>query len=101
MSFISRIKRDRHRKIEEKYARANGFFWLPCPLCGEPFGGHEVDWEAVHTFIDSQDSPGYGALICPRCVEERQGETFPLPLDGSDVVQVHWWPKQDEEEGKA
>ena len=23
------------------YAKINGYFWLPCPICGEYFGGHE------------------------------------------------------------
>lgn len=102
MKFISKRKEKKARRIEEKYAHANGFFWLPCPVCGEPFGGHEVDWDAVHAFVDSQDAPGYGALICPRCVGRHGGDaSFQDSLDSSQVVQVHWWPKQDEEEGSA
>lgn len=23
------------------YARMFGYFWLPCPVCGKHFGGHE------------------------------------------------------------
>ncbi len=26
---------------ERRYANENGYFWLPCPLCGKCFGGHE------------------------------------------------------------
>lgn len=24
------------------YARLAGYFWLPCPVCGRMFGGHEI-----------------------------------------------------------
>ena len=30
------------RWVHKAYARANGYFWLPCPRCGHYFGGHEV-----------------------------------------------------------
>jgi hypothetical protein len=34
---IWRFKRRAHRA----YAHAFGYFWIPCPICGIEFGGHE------------------------------------------------------------
>lgn len=31
----------RWRWVNRWYAKALFYFWLPCPICGEPFGGHE------------------------------------------------------------
>jgi hypothetical protein len=31
----------RLRRLHRAYAFINGYFWLPCPLCGRHFGGHE------------------------------------------------------------
>lgn len=31
----------RPRFIQKWYANIAGYFWLPCPLCGTKFGGHE------------------------------------------------------------
>lgn len=30
------------RKLNELYAKVAGYFWMPCPLCGKMFGGHET-----------------------------------------------------------
>jgi hypothetical protein len=30
-----------YREFHEAYARAHGLYWLPCVLCGHPYGGHE------------------------------------------------------------
>ena len=40
-----------------------GYFWLPCPICGENFGGFE--WG--ETLYDSWSS---GTGVCPACGEE-------------------------------
>lgn len=29
------------RIFHRLYAKALGYFWLPCPICGKYFGGHE------------------------------------------------------------
>lgn len=31
----------RFRRLNRWWANAFGYFWLPCPLCGFEFGGHE------------------------------------------------------------
>lgn len=30
------------RLLRRVYAALGGYFWLPCPACGEMFGGHEI-----------------------------------------------------------
>ena len=40
-----------------------GYFWLPCPICGENFGGHET---ADETLYDSWSS---GSSVCQDCGE--------------------------------
>lgn len=35
------------RFLHRFYAWAFGYFWLPCPVCGEMFGGHECSRESV------------------------------------------------------
>ena len=32
------------RVIHRIYARLFGYLWLPCPVCGKEFGGHEHVW---------------------------------------------------------
>ena len=44
-----------------------GYFWLPCPLCREPFGGHE--WRAGDALAGTHHS-GTGKLVCPKCGDD-------------------------------
>ena len=30
------------RTLNRIYAWLFGYFWLPCPVCGQMFGGHEI-----------------------------------------------------------
>lgn len=57
----------RPRWLNRIYARLLGYFWLPCPLCVEPFGGHEWLHDGRHDL-----SLGGGLKIgtCPRCPVE-------------------------------
>jgi len=32
----------RWRWLNRLYAGLFGYFWLPCPICARPFGGHET-----------------------------------------------------------
>lgn len=58
------------REPHRIYAHQYGYFWLPCKLCGTPFGGHEI-----HMTVSSNDParPGLGFSICPKCTVERTG----------------------------
>lgn len=54
------------RWMHRLYARTHHYFWLPCPRCGEMFGGHEVgEWpEAVLV-------AGSGlVVVCPSCDDQ-------------------------------
>ena len=73
-----------HRLLHELYARACGYFWLACPVCGRMFGGHES-----HTAsIMSED--GIARAVCPdpMCIYEagarntiRFRELYQPPVD--------------------
>lgn len=45
------------------YARINNYFWLPCPNCGEMFGG----WECGKGRTPDPDRPGISKMWCKRC----------------------------------
>ena len=42
------------------YASMFGYFWLPCPLCNEMFGGHEKKG-SLYTSLSS------GVCVCKNC----------------------------------
>jgi hypothetical protein len=53
------------RWIQQLYANVFGYFWLPCPLCGECFGGHE--WlDDCSLMINSCTGSG----VCANCYEK-------------------------------
>lgn len=56
------------RLFHRIYAFLFGFFWLPCPLCGEHFGGHE--WTAYDATLWETQSSGIG--VCKNCIPEAQ-----------------------------
>ena len=64
-------KKKRPRFIQWIYAFIHGYFWLPCPICGESFGGHEWAHDiytgggAIHP-----NMPSGGTGVCPDCVEK-------------------------------
>lgn len=35
------------RRLNHLYAQLTGYFWLPCPICGEMFGGHECGTQSL------------------------------------------------------
>jgi hypothetical protein len=43
--------RRRFRRLNQVYAFLASYFWLPCPICGEMFGGHECGTKSVGTRI--------------------------------------------------
>lgn len=53
----------RFRLLNMLYAHATAHFWLPCPLCGQMFGGHE--WKDGNDIPTGE--PGTGMGICPDC----------------------------------
>lgn len=61
-------KRKQPRSEQEAYAHAHGFFWLPCPLCLEPFGGHEDQKERGRV----QYAQSMGATVCINCTQKAE-----------------------------
>lgn len=65
------------RRINKWYANRNGYFWLPCPLCGKHFGGHE--WKDRKGKPSSIPTPergrGTGKGICPDCTLAGKGSS--------------------------
>lgn len=51
-----------NREAERQFANRNSYFWLPCPLCGEEFGGHEKSFEGVPINGD----PNHRQMVCPK-----------------------------------
>lgn len=65
--------------LHRLYAFFGGYFWLPCPLCGDHFGGHQWrDYDGLSADIDdpSGPEPSSGLAICPRCTRAGRGRTF-------------------------
>ena len=60
----------RSREEERLYAERHGFFWLPCPICAEPFGGHEWDGEGDDQTWYYEKHRGKGVCRKPECRAE-------------------------------
>lgn len=54
-----------NRLLNRLYARVMGYFWMPCPLCGEYFGGHE--WHPGASIHVIGDPVELNTGICVRC----------------------------------
>lgn len=76
------------RAWHRRYATWFGYFWLPCPLCREPSGGHE--WRPYRGRVDSIPDPAYppgtgrSIGICPRCTKAGYGWRQRMPIE--DVI---------------
>lgn len=61
------------RILHRIYAGLTGYFWLPCPICKEYFGGHEKNSGSLYSDRYS------GRTVCSNCVGEadkRNDELF-------------------------
>jgi len=72
------------RFLHRAYALLRGYFWLPCPMCGKKFGGHE--WRTVNASIPIMGSPGKGRGICQRCSEKHKEQISKR----WDEAHLHW-----------
>jgi hypothetical protein len=59
----------RFRLFNNLYAKLNGYFWLPCPLSGQFFGGHEWSEDGVGIPIVGKGNwlTGTSTGVCPDC----------------------------------
>ena len=53
----------------------SGYFWLPCPICGKNFGGHEWrvgDGSDIWSGSEAEGmaAPSGGEGVCPRCKDK-------------------------------
>jgi hypothetical protein len=67
---VQRIVRHLHRV----FANLMGYFWLPCPICHEPFGRHEWTDTSVGVLTDV---PGVTKGVCTACAEKYKGNHIP------------------------
>jgi len=51
------------RWFERLVAWAGGYFWLPCPVCGEMFGGHEIAHVCTGALVSDD---GHAHCVCPK-----------------------------------
>lgn len=69
------------RWMHRAYAAMCGYFWLPCPLCGREFGGHEwrdANGMSSSIVVSSPDDEARGLQrrsgICPECTRAGRGD---------------------------
>jgi len=76
------------RAAARLYAQMFGYFWLPCPVCGNYFGGQE--WRDVDghdaAIPDPEEGPGYGRGICPNCTRHGVGCHRRATMPGSTLL---------------
>ena len=76
------------RFLHRWYACLMGYFWLPCPLCREYFGGHEwTNWQQGHGVPDPH-TPGVKHGICNACATKAIDEVLAAKraMDGADMI---------------
>lgn len=70
------------RFMHKIYAKLTGHFWLPCPICGRYFGGHET---AKITLMGTSSS---GRLVCRNCCAKAQQLNEKLFHNNPNVVYI-------------
>lgn len=76
------------RRAHRAFAWLAQYAWQPCPLCDQPFGGHE--WRDIDGKTSLIPNPAsiFGHLgICPACTRARRGHRLPVPWDLPDHYQ--------------
>ena len=64
----------RWRRVHRWWAGKHRLFWLPCPMCGREFGGHEHDYLTGRpSSVPDPTSPPCYVLICPPCTRAGRG----------------------------
>ena len=68
------------RLFHRLYAFFCGYFWLPCPICGREFGGHEKNGYLM-------DDPFGGRMVCSNCKKEAEHRNKQL-YDSKEFIQA-------------
>lgn len=58
------------RAANERYAYIHGYYWLPCAICGDMYGGHEAGDQPLYN--DKYGASGH--LICYKAECAKQAE---------------------------
>lgn len=66
------------RWLNKIVANTFGYFWLPCPICDEPFAGFE--WVSGHT-IYRRGQYGKGVCYKPECSHKAEEMSDYNPYD--------------------
>lgn len=72
----------RPRWFQRLRAWLGGYFWLPCPLCGRKFGGHEWGDGPYTSIANPARGLGAGTAVCPAC-EGRPETMWQWGIQGS------------------
>ena len=64
----------KNRWLAKLHANTLGYFWLPCPICGQMFGGQEVDVHKENSF--AMTSWSGGKCVCPDCRSNGKAEEY-------------------------
>ena len=82
--WLTRVFPYRPRWVHRAWAGLVGYFWISCPLCDDPFGGHE--WRDVNgkpsCIPDEEIGGGSHKAICPACTATGRGFEAPLEVLG-------------------
>lgn len=94
-AFIRSKRGDKIGKKLSKYPRFinwiwatwGGLFWLPCPICGKNFGGHEPSGTLMHSY-------NHGEGVCSSCDGEagRQNEINAIRFREKEVEHYSRFP---------
>jgi hypothetical protein len=74
----------RPRIINRIYAKMNHFFWLPCDICGEYYGGHE--WKDDHTVTCQRTGRGRG--VCPKKTCKEEADAINKIINGKQIGRI-------------
>lgn len=85
------------RHVAQLRAKITGFFFLPCPLCGQEFAGYE--WREqregdtrLEASIPAPDGPQNMSMgICPACTRAGRGYVNPLMLAEFDRLREEFF----------
>lgn len=74
------------RLLHCMWAKLFGYFWLPCPVCGKMFGGHEIhDLLTIPLITDDGRAKSVCSLGCGRRAQEMndiKGHFWPIRIEG-------------------
>ncbi len=82
------------RNLNRAIALAEGYFWLPCPVCGQEFGGHE--WltegqtDGLPASVPDPDARGMSFGICPDCTWAGYGYPYEVASELWGMSAEQW-----------